>query len=187
MKRVWLQKTMKKLHEIIAPLEEWEEQEELQDESEEGTGILTQTETAGSGETQDKDQLRHVLIELLVGIAVLGITWELIGVWFVKDKLGYCVGLLIGALLAAAMAMHMARSLDRALELPQADAQKKIRTNSICRYLIIVVVLGVVMYTGIANPLAAFLGIMSLKVAAYLQPFTHKYLQKIYKNEEEPS
>lgn len=174
---------MKKLHEIIAPLEEWEEEWQETENSPERPG----KEADVPEDEQDNKKLKVVLTELIIGIFFLGVLWEAAGVWFVKDKSGYTIGLLIGVMLAAAMAIHMAWSLERALELPQGDAQKKIQTNSICRYGIIAVVLGAVMCTDFANPLASFLGIMSLKVAAYLQPFTHKCLQKIYKNEEEPS
>lgn len=174
---------VKKLHEIIAPLEEWEEDDQ------EGENPLEQYETEAGvpADDQDKQKLRHVLRELIAGILFFGIICEAVGVWFVKDRFGYTVGILIGVILAVAMAIHMAWTLDRALDLPQTDAQKKIRTGSISRYAIIVLILGIMMYTGFANPLAGFLGLMSLKVAAYLQPFTHKLLQKRFKNEEEPS
>lgn len=135
-----------------------------------------------------EDKIPHLILkELFVGILVFGLLCEFIGVWFVADKMGYCLGVLIGVILAAGMAAHMSWSLEKSLDLVQGEAEKQIRKYSVIRYFVIVVVFAVVMVTHLANPLAAFLGIMSLKVAAYLQPFTHKCYKKIYKDEEEPS
>ena len=53
---------------------------------------------------------------------------------------------------------------------------------NIIRYLAIVASMGFVMISGFANPLSAFLGLMGLKVAAYLQPFTHKICIKFYRD-----
>lgn len=75
--------------------------------------------------------------------------------------------------MAALAAYHMWRTLDRALDLEESAA-RVIQKNSILRYAVIVVVLGIIMVTEVCNPLAAFLGLMGLKVSAYLQPFTHR-------------
>ncbi len=131
------------------------------------------------------NKLNKVLLELLAAIVGCGVFFQAAGVWFVTDKIGYSTGLLIGILIALAMAVHMAWALDMAVDLERGEAEKRIRLHSILRYLFVTVMLAVVMYTGIANPLASFLGVMCLKVAAYLQPITHKFLQKIQKNEEE--
>ena len=131
------------------------------------------------------NKLNKVLLELLIAIIVCGVTFEAVGVWLVADKMGYSTGLLIGVLIALVMAVHMAWVLDMAVGLERGEAEKKIRLHSILRYLFVMIMLAIVMYTGIANPLASFLGVMSLKVAAYLQPITHKVMQKIQKNEEE--
>ncbi|MDD2970957.1 MAG: ATP synthase subunit I [Lachnospiraceae bacterium] len=189
---------MKKFREMIDYIEEVDNMDELLDEEEsDGVGNLEEIPIAAdgrngsaendTGETENPDpytKLPHVLAELIAGIVLCGIVLEIPGIWFVKDPLGYSVGLLIGIVMAVLMAVHMAWSLDKALDLVREDAEKKIRMNSMTRYFTIVIILGVMMYFRIGNPLAAFLGLMSLKVAAYLQPFTHKYMQKIYKNED---
>ena len=64
-------------------------------------------------------------------------------------------------------------SLDRGLD-REGAAQGFIRKHAFIRYAVIVGVFAAVMLTGAANPLAAFLGIMGLKAAAYMQPFIHK-------------
>jgi uncharacterized membrane protein YphA (DoxX/SURF4 family) len=75
---------------------------------------------------------------------------------------------------AVAAGVHMWWSLDRSLEFVQDAAVKMMTKHNILRYVAIVVVMGIIMVSGFANPLSAFLGLMGLKVAAYIQPFTHK-------------
>ena len=95
------------------------------------------------------------------------------------DKTGYSLGLWMGTLLAVAAGVHMWWSLDRALDFAQDMAVKLMMKHNIIRYVAIVAVMAGIMVSGFANPLAAFLGLMGLKVAAYLQPFTHKVLGNI--------
>lgn len=129
----------------------------------------------------EKTEINETLLELLIGILLFGMLCQLSIVWFVTDRTGYSVGLWIGVVLAGLSAVHMYRSLDRALDF-EASAARVIQKNSIIRYVVIVTVLAIIMITEAANPLAAFLGLMGLKVAAYIQPFTHKFLRSKNKN-----
>jgi hypothetical protein len=90
----------------------------------------------------------------------------------------YSVGLLAGIACALFMATHMAWSLGQALDLAEGDAVKKMQVHNILRYMIVVVVFFALLYSKLGNPLSAFLGVMGLKVAAYLQPFTHKFFRR---------
>lgn len=123
-----------------------------------------------------------ILLELSVGILFWGIICQAAGVWFVKDKAGYSIGLWMGVLLAVAAGIHMWWALDRSLDYGQDTAVKMITKHNIIRYLVIVAVMALIMVSGFANPLSAFLGLMGLKVAAYLQPFTHRICVKFYKD-----
>ena len=135
-----------------------------------------------SGEKDGKRRgIDRTLLELLVGIRFWGILCQLTGVWFLADKAGYSAGLWIGAALACLSGIHMWWSLDRSLDFGQDHVVKIMTKHNMIRYLVIVAVLGFLMIEGFANPLAAFLGLMGLKVAAYLQPFTHKICGRFYK------
>lgn len=115
--------------------------------------------------------------EMWLGIGIWGVVCELVMIWFVKDKAGCSLGVLIGCLLAWAGVWHMWKVLDRALDLGDG-AQKYLTVRSWIRYGVFVAVFGVLMITGWANPLTAFLGLMGMKVAAYLQPVVHKFIGK---------
>lgn len=123
-------------------------------------------------------QLSDVLPELLLGIFIFGILCQIIGPFFVKEKLFYSMGLWIGVLCAMAMAIHMAWSLSIALSLGEEGAVKMMQKHNLLRYGVLTLVLGGLMILRIGNPLSAFLGVMGLKVAAYLQPITHKLFRR---------
>ena len=130
-----------------------------------------------------KGIINNTLLELFVGILFWGVICQAAGVWIVKDKPGYSIGLWIGIFLAALSGTHMWWALDRFLEYAGDAAVKLISRHNIIRYMVIVIVMALVMISGFANPLSAFLGLMGLKVAAYLQPFTHKICAKFYQDQ----
>ena len=49
--------------------------------------------------------------------------------------------------------------------------------------LVVVMILGILMVTKIGNPLAAFVGVMGLKVSAYAQPMFSKLTSRTKKTE----
>lgn len=123
-------------------------------------------------------QLSDVLPGLWVGILLYGVLCEIVGLIFVSDRVFYSVGLLVGIVCALFMATHMAWSLNQALDLSEGDAVKKMQVHNILRYVVVVIVFFALLYTKLGNPLSTFLGVMGLKVAAYLQPFTHKFFRR---------
>lgn len=134
--------------------------------------------------TEKLRKINRALLELCLGVVFVGTMCQLIGMWFVSDKLLYTVALWLGVLLAFITAIHMYRTLDRALDFG-ADATKMVTKANLIRYGCILVVFGIVLLTEVLNPLITFMGLMSLKVAAYLQPFTHK-LTNIFFHEVDP-
>ena len=129
-------------------------------------------------------RLNDALPELVLGIIVYGIAVELAGVWFVTDKLRYTTGLVIGIALAVGMAIV----LRDAVEIYGGEhAQAKIIAKSILRYVIVVIVFFVMMKFNLGNLFTAFIGVLGLKISAYLQPFTHKFVLKLQGRVETPS
>ncbi len=122
--------------------------------------------------------LNTALPGLLSGIFLFGVFCELIGIFLVNDIKDYSIGLWIGVLTAVFMAFHMAFSLNSAVERDVKGAQAQATRQNIIRYLIVVIILGILMITEFGNPLAAFLGVMGLKVSAYLQPLFEKLFHK---------
>jgi len=124
-----------------------------------------------------KTRLRKIntaLPGLLFGIIFFGLLCQVLVFFLVEDKAGYSIGLWIGVLTAIFMAVHMAVTLNTAVERDVKGAQAAATRQNIIRYLVVVIILGILMLTQIGNPLAAFAGVMGLKVSAYLQPLFAK-------------
>lgn len=123
-------------------------------------------------------KINRTLLEMLTGIVLTGAVCQAVGAFIVKDQAFYAKSLWFGILLAMASAVHMYRSLDRALDRGQ-DASKLIFRSYLIRYVLIAVILFIIMVTEALNPLIVFMAYMSLKVTAFLQPFTHKLYNKL--------
>ena len=120
----------------------------------------------------------RTLLEMHIGQLFYGLVCQVFGLFFVQQQGRYSAGLWFGVACAMVAAVHMAHTLDRALLM--GDAAAKIITRGyIFRYLMFIVFLVIVSVTGIMHPLTVFLGYMSLKVTAYIQPFTHKLLNRL--------
>ncbi|MBO5033284.1 MAG: hypothetical protein J6D08_15650 [Lachnospiraceae bacterium] len=130
-------------------------------------------------------EINTALPGLLLGIILFGVLCQIAGLFFVEDKAGYSIGLWIGVLTAVFMALHMAVTLNSAVERDVKGAQAAATRQNIIRYFIVVIVLGLLMLTEIGNPLAAFAGVMGLKLSAYAQPLLAKLSHA--KGEEDPS
>lgn len=127
-------------------------------------------------------KMNRTLFELETGILIFGIFCQLCLLPF-GQRAYLSAGLWVGILTAAFAAFHMWRGLDRGLDLGEKEAVTYFSRQNIIRYLVIVLVLILATVSGVANPLTAFLGIMGLKVSAYMQPFTKKISKLLYGEE----
>ena len=121
----------------------------------------------------------RTLLELRVGIVFIGIVCQIVGSFIVKQQAYYAKSLWFGILMAFAASAHMYHTLERWLGFEQ-DASKMIVRGYLFRYVFVIFVLAVTMMTKVMDPMIIFMGYMSLKVAAYLQPFTHKLCNKLF-------
>jgi len=127
-------------------------------------------------------RINDALPGLVLGIVIYGIVIELVGVWFVEDKLRYSTGLLIGVSVAIGLAINIAQVIRDAVEIYGADgARNRLIVKSVLRYLVVVVIFFVMMKFNLGNLATAFIGVLGLKVSAYLQPFAHKVILKFNK------
>lgn len=125
-------------------------------------------------------RINDALPGLVLGIVIYGIVVEVVGVWFVEDKLRYSTGLLIGISLAIGLAVNIAVVIRDAVEIYGADgARTRLIIKSVLRYLVVVIVFFVMMKFNLGNLFTAFIGVLGLKVSAYLQPFAHKVILKL--------
>ncbi len=121
----------------------------------------------------------RTLLEMHIGMFFFGICCQAAGAFIVKEQLRYAASLWFGIAFALAASVHMYRTLERAMS-AGADASKLMTRGYLFRYGMIAFVLVLASLTGALNPLIVFLGYMSLKVTAYIQPFTHKLCNMLF-------
>ncbi len=134
-----------------------------------------------------KEKIRkwnRTVLELVCGILFWGLLCQVSGVWFVKDPISYSVGLWIGIMIAILAGLHMYISLDRAFSEPAGNVARRMTVSNLFRYVAIVAVFALVVLSGIGNPILTFVGIMGLKVGAYLQPLTHKLTNRYFQESD---
>ncbi|HIU03342.1 MAG TPA: hypothetical protein IAB63_08830 [Candidatus Onthocola gallistercoris] len=129
-----------------------------------------------------KTWIDETVFDLLVGIGILFLVLFLVGAAVSSNKGGWFLGLLLGCVTAGVIAVHMSISLDRAMDFGAPGAIRKVIKSSLIRFLF----MGIVLYIGLKVEyipfIAVFLGILTLKFAALLQPFTHRMItEKVYR------
>ncbi|HAQ51910.1 MAG TPA: hypothetical protein DCR12_04000 [Lachnospiraceae bacterium] len=121
-------------------------------------------------------QINSSLPLLLLGIVIWGCLVQLVGIWFVEDKLRYSTGTWIGVSLAVFMAINLALVIESAVD--RGSSVGVLRFKSILRYLVVIIVFFVMIYFNLGNWISAFIAVMGLKVSAYAQPFIIKIIHK---------
>ncbi len=119
-------------------------------------------------------RMNEALPGLLLGILIFGILEELIGIWFVSDKLRFTTGVLIGTGCAAGMAIHIAWILEESVRF-EGMATKRMAVYSALRNVCVVIIFVVMTYFNLGNFYAAFIGVLGLKASAYAQPLLKRF------------
>ncbi len=131
-------------------------------------------------------QAKETFFDLMIGIIIYGIAAEVIGLIIVENKLSYGLGVFYGVLLSAGLAWHMFQGVDKTLDFDGKRARNYAYKMSMIRYGImaaaVVVAFLLSQYMSLAG---VVIGMLALKLAAYMQPLIHKMLtSKIYRKEE---
>ncbi len=135
-------------------------------------------------------RMNRTLLEMHIGMLFFGLLCQVAGALIIARgghgafQGKYALSLWFGVAFAFAGSIHMCRTLDRAL-LSGANAAGMVTRGYLFRYFLLAGVLVLVTLTDTLNPLVFFLGYMSMKVTAYLQPITHKLCNKLF-HEEDP-
>lgn len=127
----------------------------------------------------------NTLLELLIGIILSGVVIQIIFIIIWKDYLYNAIGLWSGIGVACFWAVHLKRSIEDSLDLGMEGGPKHARNAYMTRMLVTAVALGIVIYFRLGNPIALVIGIFPLKIAAYLQPFTHKLFIRFQNRKEQ--
>lgn len=121
---------------------------------------------------------RQTRKELWTGI-VLFVLIFMLGNLLFERKLAYTCGLLLGGAVAIGLVGHMHHTLERALLCDEDTAKKKVQLGSVIRLIFMAAALcAAVLLPEYLSVAGVFLGMLSLKFSAYVQPLTHKVFLK---------
>ena len=123
------------------------------------------------------DSTRKTIREVLLGMAVYLLVASVPVLIFTNDKVKGEGGLLMGGAAAVLMLFSMKWSITKAMHM-QKGHSPYLGFTSVARMLIVVALLGVIGWTGWLNLVTTFIGLLSLKLATYMQPFTEKLIAK---------
>lgn len=118
-------------------------------------------------------RLNQALPMLVLGILAYGLLVELIGVWFVSDKIGYTAGLIVGVACAVGQAIHIAMIIEESVRIGEGH-EKLLSVKSVMRYLVLCAIMIVMAFFNANSIVPAIIGVLGLKVSAYAQPLLIK-------------
>lgn len=121
-------------------------------------------------------RISDIVKEMVIGIAAVTLVILLIGLIFIPQRLDFAIGLLGGMIMAVIMVCSMHRSIGRAMERDKTGATFVCVGGYIFRTVLLIGGLIGTYYIGIWSLAGFFLGVMSMKIAAYLQPYVKKIL-----------
>lgn len=121
---------------------------------------------------EEQDCAKKTLKNLLLGIAILGIIEECLLLFICKNRLAATLGLLLGLWTAMVNSIYIYRSLLRVLEMDEKNSVKAMRMPVMIRYCFMGIVITIALrYPRIFSPIGVILGLLSMKLSAYIQPF----------------
>jgi hypothetical protein len=133
-------------------------------------------------------RLNDALPGLVLGILLYGIAVQLVGMWFAEDKWNYTIGLWYGVAIAVAMAVHLAVVIYDSVTLCDEDRAKKLSViKSVVRYAVVVILFALIAYFRFGSVVMAFIGVLGIKVSAYLQLPVNNLLARMFPEKFTPS
>ena len=114
-----------------------------------------------------------------MGMLFFGAVCQAAGTLLAGDQGLYAKSLWFGIAMGITASVHMYRTMERAMGSGEEAAGRIVTGGYYFRYAMAVIIFAIISVTEIMNPLVVFLGYMSLKVTAYLQPITHKVCNRL--------
>jgi hypothetical protein len=120
-------------------------------------------------------RINGALPGLVAGIIAYGVVVQLVGIWFVDDKLYFSIGLWFGIAVAVGLAINIATVIFDAVTMGTGGhANRRIIAKSVIRYVVVVILFFILGYFKLGNLFSALLGTLGLKISAYLHPHLSK-------------
>ena len=127
---------------------------------------------------RQKNKAIWTVVDVWIGLFIYFIVFEIIGLIFVENRLSYTLGLILGCLTGAFLIWNMFVSIDTALDMNEGEATKYTKKRGLFRGLVMLVVAFLGMRLKGISFTAVVIGLLGLKIAAFMQPYTNLYITK---------
>lgn len=118
------------------------------------------------------DPAKETLKRLLAGIGIVGVIEAVAFLILAENKMASLLGVLLGLWVAVINSVYIYRSLSKALEMDEKNSAKAMRGPVVIRYCFMGTAIAIsFLYPKIFSPIATILGLFSMKISAYVQPF----------------
>ncbi len=118
----------------------------------------------------------RTLLELYMGVLLLGAVILIIGLIFVRPMWMYALGVVAGTAAAMVQLYNMYDTLDRALGADEGKARSYITSKSMLRLILITAVMVVAYFIGFVTFVGVVLGLFTVKLSALINPWLKKHL-----------
>lgn len=122
-------------------------------------------------------QLNPILPDLMVSQLAVLVLGELIILALLPYKFALALGWILGTIFVIFSLIHMAKVWERAVYYEEKGAMVRTVGGYFVRLLVLFVLFVAVYFAGgLHGVFSMILSIFTMKVSAYLQPFTHKFM-----------
>ena len=115
---------------------------------------------------------------MVVYMILFSLIMEVVGILIVNDKKAFTMGIAFGLIFSILKLMLMQNSIKKSVLMPEAKAQKYANVQYMIRYVLTGAVLLVAALEPTINIIGVFLGLLSMKVGAYIQILMIKKSEK---------
>ena len=124
----------------------------------------------------------ETLFDLIFGCVVYSLIFEVTGLLVVENKGSYSMGLLLGTVVAVGLSVSMYKGLNRCLLMTEQQAGRSMAFGSLFRAAVILLAAWIGMRSAYFSFPGIIIGILGLKISAYLHAYTNVYItKKLYK------
>ncbi len=120
---------------------------------------------------------KQTLMEMIIGLLIGTIFFNVIGVLIVSNKLAYILGVLFGSMIAIIVLLQMYHTLGKAVDMEGKRATRYTVTASIVRMALMGGALAIgIVWKDLFSVVGILFGLLTLKLSAFIQPLIHKVL-----------
>ena len=123
-------------------------------------------------------QLDETYLDLMIGILLGGGLSAILGMIITRGDLRYLIGAVVGLIAAWIMITTMMVSIQKSVQMDTHQASRHMIVSALIRYVVTLVVLYVMIKLSMSAFIAALVGFLSSKFAAFLQKPVHEHITK---------